>query len=49
MFAIACLTMAGLRFGVVSESVRPGRAWLDFARQVGEDSLPALADIVSGL
>jgi probable F420-dependent oxidoreductase len=29
--------MASLRFGVVSESVREGRAWLDFARQV-EDS-----------
>jgi probable F420-dependent oxidoreductase len=26
--------MARLRFGVVSESVREGRAWLDFARQV---------------
>jgi probable F420-dependent oxidoreductase len=26
--------MARLRFGVVSESVRAGRAWLDFARQV---------------
>src|SRR5262249_17007156 len=29
--------MARLRFGIVSESVRVGRAWLDFARQV-EDS-----------
>jgi probable F420-dependent oxidoreductase len=29
--------MAGLRFGVVSESVRAGQSWLDFARQV-EDS-----------
>jgi probable F420-dependent oxidoreductase len=29
--------MAALRFGVVSESVREGRGWLDFARQV-EDS-----------
>jgi hypothetical protein len=29
--------MAEWRFGVVSESVREGRAWLDFARQV-EDS-----------
>jgi len=26
--------MTGLRFGIVSESVREGRAWLDFARQV---------------
>ena len=26
--------MPGLRFGVVSESVREGRAWLDFARHV---------------
>src|SRR5215469_5439114 len=29
--------MTAIRFGVVSESVREGRAWLDFARQL-EDS-----------
>jgi hypothetical protein len=29
--------MTALRFGLVSESVREGRAWLDFAREV-EDS-----------
>jgi hypothetical protein len=46
--------MAGLRFGVVSESVRAGRAWLDFARQV-EDSgvdvlrLPAAFDAKMGV
>jgi hypothetical protein len=26
--------MKGLRFGIVGESVREGRGWLDFARQV---------------
>ena len=31
-----------LRFGVVSESVRPGRAWLDYARQVEGDGVSAL-------
>lgn len=31
------MSVAELRFGVVSESVRAGREWLDFARQV-EDS-----------
>src|ERR1700735_4254586 len=31
---VACRVMAALRFGIVSESVRAGRAWLDFARQV---------------
>ena len=46
--------MAALRFGIVSESVRAGRAWLDFARRmsylvVAEDSQPALAEIISGL
>jgi hypothetical protein len=43
--------MTALRFGVVSESVREGRAWLDFARRVegaGEDSQPALAEVISG-
>ena len=30
--------MAELRFGVVSESVRDGRAWLDYARQI-EDTV----------
>jgi probable F420-dependent oxidoreductase len=34
---IACPVVAELRFGVVSESVREGPAWLDFARHV-EDS-----------
>ncbi len=34
--------MAGLRFGVVSESVREGRAWLDFARQVEDSGVDVL-------
>jgi probable F420-dependent oxidoreductase len=39
---IACLDMARLRFGVVSESVREGRAWLDFARQVEDSGIDVL-------
>jgi probable F420-dependent oxidoreductase len=34
--------MARLRFGVVSESVRDGRAWLDFARQVEDSGIDVL-------
>jgi len=34
--------MQGLRFGVVSESVREGRAWLDFARQVEDAGIDVL-------
>ncbi|HKF31231.1 MAG TPA: TIGR03621 family F420-dependent LLM class oxidoreductase [Jatrophihabitantaceae bacterium] len=34
--------MAGLRFGVVSESVHDGRAWLDFARQVEDGGVNVL-------
>jgi len=34
--------MAKLRFGVVSESVREGRAWLDFARQVEDSGIDVL-------
>jgi len=34
--------MAGLRFGVVSESVREGQAWLDFARQVEDSGVDVL-------
>jgi probable F420-dependent oxidoreductase len=34
--------MARLRFGVVSESVREGRAWLDFARQAEDDGIDVL-------
>src|SRR5690348_13562085 len=34
--------MVGLRFGVVSESVREGRAWLDFARQVEDSGIDVL-------
>jgi hypothetical protein len=34
--------MAGLRFGIVSESVRAGRAWLDFARQVENGGIDVL-------
>jgi len=34
--------MAGLRFGVVSESVHDGRAWLDFARQVEDGGVDVL-------
>jgi hypothetical protein len=39
---ILCSTMKGLRFGVVSESVREGRGWLDFARQVEDAGINAL-------
>jgi probable F420-dependent oxidoreductase len=31
-----------LRFGVVSESVREGRAWLDFARQIEDSGIDVL-------
>ena len=34
--------MAGLRFGVVSESVREGRAWLDYARQIEDTGIDVL-------
>ncbi len=34
--------MTALRFGVVSESVRAGRAWLDFARQVEDSGIDVL-------
>jgi probable F420-dependent oxidoreductase len=34
--------MKGLRFGVVSESVREGRGWLDFARQVEDAGIDVL-------
>ena len=34
--------MARLRFGVVSESVRGGRAWLDFARQIEDSGVDVL-------
>jgi probable F420-dependent oxidoreductase len=34
--------MAGLRFGVVSESVHDGRAWLDFARRVEDGGVDVL-------
>jgi probable F420-dependent oxidoreductase len=34
--------MAGLRFGVVSESVHDGRAWLDFAQQVEDGGVNVL-------
>jgi alkanesulfonate monooxygenase SsuD/methylene tetrahydromethanopterin reductase-like flavin-dependent oxidoreductase (luciferase family) len=34
--------MATLRFGVVSESVREGRAWLDFARRVEDSGIGVL-------
>jgi alkanesulfonate monooxygenase SsuD/methylene tetrahydromethanopterin reductase-like flavin-dependent oxidoreductase (luciferase family) len=34
--------MTELRFGVVSESVRAGRAWLDFARQVEDSGIDVL-------
>src|SRR6516165_11848944 len=34
--------MARLRFGVVSESVREGRAWLDFARQIEDSGIDVL-------
>jgi len=39
---VACLSMARLRFGVVSESVRPGQAWLDFARHVEDSGVDVL-------
>jgi probable F420-dependent oxidoreductase len=42
LVGIACLSMARLRFGVVSESVREGRAWLDFARQVEDSGIDVL-------
>lgn len=35
--------MATLRFGVVSESVREGRAWLNSARQVEDSGIEAEA------
>jgi probable F420-dependent oxidoreductase len=34
--------MAELRFGVVSESVREGRAWLDYARQIEDSGIDVL-------
>lgn len=34
--------MSGLRFGVVSESVRVGPAWLDFARRVEDSGVDVL-------
>jgi len=34
--------VARLRFGVVSESVREGRAWLDFARRVEDSGIDVL-------
>src|SRR4051812_33472649 len=34
--------MTGLRFGIVSESVRPGRAWLDYARQLEDAGIGVL-------
>jgi alkanesulfonate monooxygenase SsuD/methylene tetrahydromethanopterin reductase-like flavin-dependent oxidoreductase (luciferase family) len=34
--------MTALRFGVVSESVREGRAWLDFARRVEGSGIDVL-------
>jgi probable F420-dependent oxidoreductase len=34
--------MVRLRFGIVSESVREGRAWLDFARQVEDSGIDVL-------
>jgi hypothetical protein len=36
------LSVARLRFGVVSESVREGRTWLDFARQVEDSGIDVL-------
>src|ERR1051326_3726724 len=36
--------MTGLRFGIVSESVLPGRAWLDYAPQIWEAGLRAVPD-----
>jgi probable F420-dependent oxidoreductase len=34
--------MTGLRFGIVSESVREGRAWLDYARQIEDAGIGVL-------
>jgi len=34
--------MAAVRFGLVSESVREGRAWLDFARRVEDSGIDVL-------
>ena len=34
--------MTGLRFGIVSESVRAGRAWLDYARQIEDAGIGVL-------
>ncbi len=34
--------MTGLRFGIVSESVREGRAWLDYARQIEDAGIDVL-------
>jgi hypothetical protein len=34
--------MTGLRFGIVSESVLQGRAWLDYARQIEDAGIGAL-------
>ena len=34
--------MTGLRFGIVSESVRQGRAWLDYARQIEDAGIGVL-------
>ena len=34
--------MAELRFGVVSESVRQGRAWLDHARRIEDAGIDVL-------
>src|SRR5256885_15283793 len=34
--------MAELRFGVVSESVLPGRAWLDHARRIEDAGIDVL-------
>lgn len=42
LVAITCLSMARLRFGVVSESVPAGRAWLEFARQVEDSGIDVL-------
>jgi probable F420-dependent oxidoreductase len=39
---ITFLSVARLRFGIVSESVRAGRAWLDFARQVEDGGVDVL-------
>ena len=34
--------MTGLRFGIVSESVPRGRAWLDYARQIEDAGIGVL-------